>query len=349
VRRPEAEEGANRRAAADAAAPGRGRPEGGSRGSQTKVLVVGAGAVGQVYGHALAKGGARVTYLVKPKHADEARRGFVLYPLNRGRTPVRWNDYAVVTEPEAGHDVVLLTIASNALRVPGFVEGLAARIGGATVVTLQPAIEDRDLVARHVPEERIVVGMIGLMAYFAPLPGEELPEPGVAYWVPPLGACPLAGPRAEPVARVLRAGGLPAKVQRDVVRARAFGGAVLETFVTALEAAGWDRRALVRDRELVALACRGAREAASVVERSTAAKRPAALAALCPFVARLGLGALGRLAPFDVATFFRVHYAKIAEQRRVLAAAERDRARELGVPTPALEALQARLERLVAA
>src|SRR5262249_54027875 len=155
--------------------------------------------------------------------------------------------------------------------------------------------EDTNLVARHVAEERIVVGMIGLVAYFAPLPGEELGEPGVAFWVPPFGGCPLAGPRAAPVARVLRAGGLPAKVQRDVLGARAFGGAVLETFVTALEAAGWDRRALVRDRELVALACRGAREAATVVERATGARRPAALAALCPFVARVGLGTLARL------------------------------------------------------
>ena len=209
-------------------------------------------------------------------------------------------------------------------------------------MTLQPADEDTNLVARHVAEERIVVGMIGLMAYFAPLPGEELGEPGVAFWVPPFGGCPLAGPRAAPVARVLRAGGLPAKVQRDVLGARAFGGAVLETFVTALEAAGWDRRALVRDRELVALACRGAREAATVVERATGARRPAALAALCPFVARVGLGTLARLAPFDVATFFKVHYAKIAEQRRVLATADRDRARALGVATPALDALQQR-------
>ena len=64
-----------------------------------KVLVVGAGAVGQVYGHALARGGARVTFLVKPKHVEEARRGFVLYELNRGRAPIRWSDFAVVTEP----------------------------------------------------------------------------------------------------------------------------------------------------------------------------------------------------------------------------------------------------------
>ena len=47
------------------------------------VLIVGAGAVGQVYGRHLALGGAHVHYFVREKYADECRRGFTFYPLNR--------------------------------------------------------------------------------------------------------------------------------------------------------------------------------------------------------------------------------------------------------------------------
>jgi len=38
-----------------------------------KVLIVGAGAVGQIYGHYYAEGGSEVTYLVKPRHVEELK------------------------------------------------------------------------------------------------------------------------------------------------------------------------------------------------------------------------------------------------------------------------------------
>ena len=50
------------------------------------VLIVGAGAVGQVYGRHLALGGAHVHYFVREKYAEELRRGLAFYPLN-GRKP----------------------------------------------------------------------------------------------------------------------------------------------------------------------------------------------------------------------------------------------------------------------
>ena len=44
-----------------------------------RVLLVGAGAVGQVYGKYLQAAGCEISFLVKEKYADEARRGFTLY------------------------------------------------------------------------------------------------------------------------------------------------------------------------------------------------------------------------------------------------------------------------------
>jgi hypothetical protein len=66
-----------------------------------RALIVGAGSVGQVFGHHLARGGAEVSFLVKPKYADDCRRGFTLYPL--GRRPPRAQAFAaagVLTAPE---------------------------------------------------------------------------------------------------------------------------------------------------------------------------------------------------------------------------------------------------------
>ena len=48
-----------------------------------RALIVGAGAVGQVFGHHLAKAGAEVSFLVKPKYVAECERGFMLYKLPR--------------------------------------------------------------------------------------------------------------------------------------------------------------------------------------------------------------------------------------------------------------------------
>ena len=53
---------------------------------QQRVLIVGAGAVGQVYGWYLSRGGAEVSFYVKEKYLEDARAGFALYPLNTRRT-----------------------------------------------------------------------------------------------------------------------------------------------------------------------------------------------------------------------------------------------------------------------
>ena len=46
-----------------------------------RVLLVGAGAVGQVFGKYLQAAGCELSFLVKEKYADEARHGFTLYEL----------------------------------------------------------------------------------------------------------------------------------------------------------------------------------------------------------------------------------------------------------------------------
>ncbi|MDV7398489.1 2-dehydropantoate 2-reductase N-terminal domain-containing protein, partial [Arthrospira platensis SPKY1] len=46
-------------------------------------MIVGAGAVGQVYGHYLQRGGASVSYFVKEQYKEECEKGFTLYRCRR--------------------------------------------------------------------------------------------------------------------------------------------------------------------------------------------------------------------------------------------------------------------------
>src|SRR5512140_3185515 len=66
-----------------------------------RVLVVGAGAVGQVYARHAQQGGADVTFFVPEKCRDQIARGLDLSPLNRGRRrrpePVRFEAFSVMS------------------------------------------------------------------------------------------------------------------------------------------------------------------------------------------------------------------------------------------------------------
>ena len=89
------------------------------------VLIVGAGAVGQVYAYHLHRGGADVHFLVKDKYRADLEKGLTLYALRkdrRRRHPIRFAppDYKTHTsllELAPGEITqIYLTFASTALR-----------------------------------------------------------------------------------------------------------------------------------------------------------------------------------------------------------------------------------------
>jgi 2-dehydropantoate 2-reductase len=319
-----------------------------------RALVVGAGAVGQVYARHLQQAGAEIGFLVREKYAAAARAGFDLYPLNRAdprRAPVRLEGFAVLTSPaEAARerwDAVFLCVSSTALRSGPWLEELAGAIGDATLVTLQPGIEDRDYVLARVPADRVVSGLIGMVSYQAPLPGEEVPRPGVAYWLPPLSECPLAGPRerTEALVRVLARGGLRSRVHPNLREALAFGGTVLEMHTAALECAGWSFRGLGRDRELLSLASRAVREGIAISARRLEARPPLLPRLVRPWHMRLVLRLAPCVAPLDLETYFRVHFTKVGDQMDLGLATHLALAARFGLEAPAIRELAGRVER----
>jgi ketopantoate reductase len=328
-----------------------------------RILVVGAGAVGQVFGHHLARGGAALTFFVREKYRAEVARGFEMYRLpafggrERAIAPVRFEGFDVISSlaeiSARSFDQVYVTLPSDAVRSPWMRELANALPRDATVVSLQPTREDRAAILEAgVPEDRLVSGMIAFVAYAAPLEGEtRFAKPGMAYWFPPLGASPFSGPkgRARAVVELLRRGGLPARTHPDVPRAVGFPTAIGMSYLTALEAAGWSLGALARG-PLLALGARAGREASEIVRHGSGApdlgtRVAAGLSRRAPLV-RMGLWIAERMAPFPVEEYLRVHFTKVGAQTRLIVASLIEQGREAALPVDALGALSSSVPRL---
>src|SRR5207248_2294018 len=197
------------------------------------VLIVGAGAVGQVLGAHFQKGGARVSVLVKEKHAAEARAGFTLRALHKKGATLAFSPEVVTAHAGGRWDLIVLCMSSTALKSGAWLDELARAEG--TFVAIQPGLEDPAYVAARVGAERLVWGMFPLIAFAA--------EGATSWYLPPLGKLPFSGARAKQVVDLLNAGGLPSRVHRDVPSAIAFSGPLLEMLIVSLEIAGWKLRA----------------------------------------------------------------------------------------------------------
>ncbi|MGZ3460680.1 MAG: ketopantoate reductase family protein, partial [Archangium sp.] len=254
--------------------------------AKPRVLLVGAGAVGQVFGKYLQAAGCELSFLVKETYAEEARRGFTLYELGvfeRGGEPFELSGFGVhvsvreVADPR--WEQVWLCVSSTALREGSWVGELARATGEATWVMLQPALDDREWLLQWIAPERLVSGLIPFLSFHAPLkPGEPVPRPGTAFWFPPLARGLFSGPpeRLAEVLRTLRAGGYPARRSRDVARAAAIPTAVLTVFVEGLKAAGWSFERFLQ-RDSLEQVHRAAREAVRIAARRTKGSASAVL------------------------------------------------------------------------
>ncbi|MEO7097137.1 MAG: 2-dehydropantoate 2-reductase N-terminal domain-containing protein, partial [Polyangiales bacterium] len=325
-------------------------------GDKPKVLVVGAGAVGQVYGRHAALGGAEVTFFVREKYRSEVEKGFDMYPLNRrNRTEVvRFESFTVVSRADevaaTKFDQVYLTVSSSALAGPWLAE-LVAAAGDATILALQPGQDDLDtIVAAGAARDRVVSGVITLISYHAPLPGEtRFPKPGMAYWFPPLSPSLVSGPaeRTAAVIAVLRAGRLPVKRHPDVPRFAAFPTAMMMPYLIGLESAGWTFRGLATGP--IQLAAQGAREAMAIVAR-TSGKPPLMMRVVArPRVLRMGLWFARRVVPLPLEIYLREHFIKVGDQTRMFMAGYIARGRAAGMPVTALEQLSASVATAAAA
>jgi hypothetical protein len=314
-----------------------------------RVLIVGAGAVGQVYGHRLSLGGAEVSFLVKPAHVGEAEHGYPLHELRTWRKPksTRFVPHSVISDlaqaAEEPWDQLWLCVSSTALRKPGF-EDILTQVRADVLVALQPGLEDRHWLEERWLSDRLVRGVIPLIAYQSPLPGRDDQPAGIAWWLPPATKVPFDGP-TDAVARVtraLRAGGWPARHVPGSPEGAASISAVLMPHLAALEDAGWSFDAL-KTGDRLSVATAASKQALAVVSHDLGRPIPGLAARVSPGWLRLLLALSPKLVPLPLEPYLAWHFTKVGDQTRMLLGRYIARGQGAGLPTDALESLLAQL------
>ena len=317
-----------------------------------RVLVIGAGAIGQVFGYSFSMGGAEVTFLTRPKYADAARAGFVLYPMNRSastrNTPVKFTEFSVATDQDEAMkerwDVVVLALSSVALRSGDWFDRLCDSLGDAQLLSLLAGSDDPPYILERLPEQQVSWGMLAVISFRAPLPQQDLPEPGVAFWFPWMSQLGFSGSRLD-FLPFLAKGGMPVRVTDSVKREVAFTGAILDKTIFALESAGWSFASLISDRELMPLAVRAMHESWALASKVHGVNRPFALGLIWPMHLRFVLRLAPRVMPFDLEQFFEFHYNKVSEQQMMHLQTQVKMCADNEVENPAMRELLGRLVR----
>lgn len=294
-----------------------------------KVLVVGAGAVGSVYGYYASQGGADVSFLVKPKHRANLAAGITLYAfptVGKKAREILFQKFSVLDDPgqvaNSHWDLVFITVPSNALRTGDWLKTLVAGAKDATIVTLQPGLNDREYILSEtgIPEERLVSASIPIVSYLAPMPGESFDKPGYAFWVPPGGAVSVSygdEARRRSAIHLLNRGGLKAKAATDFRKKSLIGEVLLRLLVAGLERSNWSFQRFMNG-EYIELATDSMREALPIVAKVRGVSDPSRnflkRQIVKPWAVRTAMRAFLALAPFDGESFFRVHFTKVEEQ-----------------------------------
>ena len=288
-----------------------------------KILIIGAGAVGQVYGWHLRQAGHTVSFFVKEQYRTEVSQGLTLYRLGHTQTQRQdWSNVQTLSDPlEVANkewDQIWITLTSNALR--GELASLVlAAVGNATVVCLQPDVEDCAYVRTRVPSPaQVVQGLITFISYQSPLPNQEGPK-GIAYFLPPMAPGLFAGerPRVESIIHGLKAGGMSARIVKDFPKAAAGAPALLQPLMCALETNHWQLSTLLNSRQFV-LGLEASGEALNIVHAEAGANVSLLKSVLHPWVWRLVLPLSRRLLPLDLEPYLHYHYGKVGIQSRLM-------------------------------
>ena len=231
------------------------------------ILIVGAGAVGQVYGYHFQRSGHNVSYLIKEKYQQQLDQGMVLYHLNRDKklqNPLSFNHYQLLCDwPQHdahNFDLIVLTIPSNALRQLPFDKILACTQGKVPLLMLQPSEADLEILRSNIPGQVIAEGLISLIAYQTPLLDDHNPalsqipqKEGIAYYLPPM-SMPVSSTDqslAKKLAQVFHQSGIKAKPSHSAIDDSKLPSAFLMTFLCCLEAADWQLQKLAKSPDLL--------------------------------------------------------------------------------------------------
>ncbi len=301
-----------------------------------RVAIVGAGALGRIYGARLALDGQEVTFVVRPNRATETGP-FILEQVTGEKTRVVLDHPDRVTSVPQNADVILLTVhtdqAMEATTPSGStVTELLLAAPNVPIVSLIPLFPKQTRALEAATKKTILPGLPGVTGY--------LDERGVLrYWVPTSAVTFIdmraLGTAAEELARKLTRMHMPTQLERDVAALNAGTTIAFFPFSAAL-AVGRTIDGVLANKELVSSLIEAAKECDHLAKK---VGRVASWAQLLgrfigPFTLKPGVALARRVAPESV-KFVELHFGgKLAHQHAMVGALLLEMGRERGVPMP---------------
>jgi ketopantoate reductase len=309
-----------------------------------KILIVGAGAVGMVYGHQLANAGHEITFLVKEKYHAQLEReketGAVLYYLNKDKAlhkPIRYKDFSVISswDNSESYDLIALAISSTALRqLPLDKLNLhsESKNSPANILMLQPSEEDFDHLTKTINANQILQGMITLISYQTDDINNEVNPAGIAYYLPPL-AMPISSPRVsqndsteskkqknarDEVITVFNQSGIKARSVKSALDESRLPSAFFMTFLCALEAANWEFDRLKNSPQLLQQLSEAQRALLplkiSANGLSQTVQKALLMAILKPWLYKVIIRIGPKVVPLPLEAYLKKHFLKVRTQ-----------------------------------
>lgn len=289
---------------------------------EKKVLIIGAGAVGLVYGYLLSKTGASITFLVKENQIEQLRSGVTLFNINADKTyssPLSYSNLHLITAlPEkSDFDMVLFCISSVALQTFDFGSLKNNIANNTSLVCLQPGLHDYSKIAASFSSDRIVEGQISVISFALPLTGEATAANQYAFWFPPFASMLFVGSkdRVSEISNLFKQAGIATKKLYSRNHKPVFSSTFLVALTTVLALNKWSFSALRKNETHIRLICQLMKEIATALASYHNKKMPFGLSIIgTPWVLKLLLRFLPSLVPFDLETFIKNHFTKVKQQ-----------------------------------
>ena len=296
-----------------------------------KVLMVGCGAVGQVFSLFLQKAGVELGLYDRPATVARLKQaleqgGLSLFQIShsRGRGPIahRLDKYRVVMDIEECQrfkpDQIWFTTPSPVYHSEWFQEFLQ-KVSSDLVVCFAPEGGRSEFIPESGDKDRFVFGGITFMAWQGDLEGGGGRPEGVNFFLSPLGI-PLMGTKRAcgEVEQLLKKAGLRAVIQKQASPMQASVTAVMTTFVAGLELSGWSLKAF-RKSPWLKRAARASQEAALSQFHRASIFTKTLLGLLCSMMGLFLITLfLPLLFPFDIEKYLKFHYLKTRDQTLTL-------------------------------
>eukprot|EP01134_Creolimax_fragrantissima_P007163 CFRG7163T1 len=297
-------------------------------------LIVGAGCVGAVLGHHLTKGGAKVTFMVKPSQVSSFDPN--VYPFRMKKVSVfrtssdveTFNAYTLVDSAKEAakevkanglYDAIVITLSSSAIRANN--GDWCRRIGGLakSIVCISPGPDDHRYLSERIGSELVCNGAILFAAYPTPLYAPV--RTNIEYTTVGL-ALVIHGPynATQMLSESLDKGGLCCK-GTNYLGSPHYGSSLMMPLLAALELNSWSFKGTLFRLDTLILAARSCVEGFELYSGLPSMM----FFLLYPFVCTVVLvmycmlllfGPI--LAPFDLEKMFKYHFTKCRDQTILL-------------------------------